>query len=569
MRFFVAVAGIVTIGVVFLGIRWLMSGVSTSPIQFAALPAESGLGALPDMRADGRFRLIEAMGSGVGVIDFDQDGWMDLIVGLGGRLPGETGNREPAFRLYRNQTDGTFADVTASSGIDFQAFAQGVAVGDVDGDGLPDLVLTGFGEAALYRNVGGGQFEDITEASGIEVDGWPCSCALADLNGNGLLDLVVVRYLIQTIDDNGDATVVCPLHLPDGSTSVGYCPPTAHWPQSDLVFKNLGDGKFEDVSTQSKLSDFAGPGLGVLVHDFNGDQQLDWYVANDMQANQLWVNQGEHRFVESGNASGLAFGENGAPHAGMGIACGDYDGDGLDDVMVTNFQDQPNDFYRQLEPGQFSIVTGAIGLLEPSMPRLGFGTVMSDFDNDGWLDLFVTNGHLNELTFQGVPYRQPPSIFQNRGGRGFTEITFDCGPYARESWLGRAVAAADFNNDGRVDLAVSHLTTPPVVLINRSEEAGNSLTLDLRAATRSQSPIGSRVTVRAGERQIQRSVFGGSSYLASHDRRLHIGIGNASQPCDVEVQWPDGALQTFRGLQPNQQHRLEQSESPAPPASSS
>lgn len=539
-------------------------------ICFIDIATASGIDFIPDDRSEGDFRLIEAMGSGVGLIDFDNDGRLDIIFGQGGHLPGDTQSNGPSCRLFHNQGDDTFADVTHESGITFDGFVQGFAVGDYDGDGRQDLFIAGFGRSALYRNLGDGAFEDTTEIAGVAGNGWASSCAFADLNGNGYLDLYVVRYLADTIGQSGRPTVQCPTNQPGTSSLYGYCPPFAHEPETDLIYRNNGDGTFTDVSETSGVSAGRAPGLGLVIVDLDGDGKLDIYVANDLKPNQLWRNRGDLRFEEVGMLSGVAVGENGESRAGMGIAAGDYDGDGLVDLIVTNFQDEPNDVYRQIAPGQFSTSTSDVGLTLPSLTVLGFGIGFMDTSNRGMLDLFVSNGHLNDYRVIGKPYEQKPQMFRNHGQPGkpntdrvfFEDVSSTCGDYFHQLWLGRSVAFGDLDNDGLTDIVVTHLGRPPAVLKNSSRTPGRFICLHLESDTPSASATGCQVTVYASTGVFKRVAIAGGSYLSTSDPRVSIGLGDAVYIDRVEVVWPNGQKQIMKNLDLDTFYRVRQGREP-------
>ena len=553
---------------------------SIGEIYFVDIASASGINFIPEDRAEGDFRLIEAMGSGVGLIDFDNDGRLDIIFGQGGRLPGDqqagdqqAGDQQasgPSCRLFHNQGSDTFVDVTQRSGITFDGFVQGFAAGDYDGDGHQDLFIAGFDRSALYRNLGDGRFEETTDIAGVAGKGWASSCAFADLNGNGYLDLYVVRYLADTISPSGRPTVQCPTNQPGTPSPYGYCPPVAHEPEADIIYQNNGDGTFTDISESSGVATARAPGLGLVIVDLDGDGKLDIYVANDMKPNQLWRNLGDLRFEEVGMLSGVAVGENGESRAGMGIAAGDYDGDGLIDLVVTNFQDEPNDVYRQVTPGQFLISTPDVGLTVPSLTVLGFGIGFLDTNNRGMLDLFVSNGHLNDYRVIGKPYEQKPQLFSNLAKSGhsnagqvsFEDISSTSGNYFGELWLGRSAALGDLNNDGLTDIVVTHLGRPPAILKNASQPKGRFLCLRLESDTPSSSAIGSQIAVHTSTGVFRRAVFGGGSYLSTSDPRASIGLGDAVVIDHVEVTWPNGEKQVIENLDLDSFYRIRQGANP-------
>ncbi len=550
-------------GVVLLAIAAFWFFHQPEGIWFTEIASSAGLDLEPDYRVQGEYRVIETMGSGVALIDYDGDGWLDIVVGQGGELPGDSGPGKSSCRLYRNHRDGTFQDVTEAAGLHFAPFAQGMAVGDFDGDGHDDLFVAGFERSALFRNTGREGFEDVTETAGVAGSGWASSCAFADLNGNGYPDLIVTRYLADTIDQSGRPTIRCPTNQPRTPSPYGYCPPHAHDPEPDLLYRNNGDGTFTDISESAGLSDAAAPGLGVLVADLDGNGLLDLYVANDMERNQWWRNQGEFQFQESAEVAGVAVGETGESRAGMGIAAGDYDGDGLLDLLVTNFQDEPNDLYRQVSRGVFAVATDEARLRFPSMAVLGFGTGFIDADNSGDLDLFVSNGHINDFRSIGKPFKQPPQLFRNSGAGMFTDVSSGCGRYFQGSWLGRSVAFGDVNNDGAVDIVITHLDRPLALLRNDTRPRGHFLGLQLESTSASRSPVGSSVTLQWGNRTITRTVCSGGSYMAHNDPRVLVGLGDASEVDRIEIRWPDGTPQILPGLPVDNYYRVVQGESPS------
>jgi hypothetical protein len=515
-----------------------------SPIRFRDAAASAGIDLAPFHSALGRFRLVETMGSGLALIDHDQDGRLDLVVGQGALLPDDEAPPPRPTTLYRNQGDGTFADVTDTAGLRFSGFSQGMAVGDYDADGRDDLFLAGFGRSALFRNAGGGRFEEVTDSAGVAGSGWPSSCAFADLDRDGDLDLYVVHYLADTVDAFGRPTVRC--NAVEGRA--GYCPPQAHRPEPDVLYRNNGDGTFTDVSAESGLASAPAPGLGLAIADLDGDGLLDVFIANDQAPNQAWRNLGGLRFEDKASDWGLALGETGETRAGMGVAAGDYDDDGRLDLLVTNFFEEPDTLFRQVAPGLFQPASAEARLAVPSRATLSFGTGFLDADSDGLLDLFVANGHINDVRPLGMPYAQPPQLFHNAGGGRFDDASRDSGDYFEGAYLGRAAAFGDLDNDGDVDIVVSHLDRPPALLLNETPRPGGTLTLTLRAATPSRSPIGARVTVSAAGRTISRLVVAGTSYLSSHDPRLVLGLGGAQRADRIEIAWPSGLVESWTDL---------------------
>jgi hypothetical protein len=531
-----------------------------SPLRFRDVSGEAGLTVPHFNAADGRFRLVETMGSGVGLLDFDGDGWLDVFVAQGAPIPRDPADHRDAAQLYRNNRDGTFTDVARTAGVAFEGFAQGVAVGDYDGDGHPDLYISGFGRGALYHNRGDATFEDVTEMAGVASPGWATSCAFADLDGDGDLDLYVVHYLAGTVDSRGRPTVNCDA-MPG---TIGYCPPGAFAAEPDALYRNNGDGTFTDASRAAGIDSPAGNGLGLAIADLDDDGRLDIFVANDRTPNLLFRNLGGLKFAEVGLAWGVALNESGLLRAGMGVAAGDADGDGRIDLLVTNFYEEGSTLYRNAAPGQFQVATSRAGLLVPSRDRLGFGTAFLDADNDGHLDLFVANGHINDVRPLGMPYAMEPQLFRNDGRGRFRDVSDRAGPTFREPVLGRGAAVGDLDNDGDVDIVVTHLGRPPALLSNETVPRGGALRLTLVARAPGRTPIGARVTVRAGSQALSRVVAGGASYLSAGDTQVHVGLGQAARADSVEVHWPSGRVESWDHLPAGSDLLIEEGHEPRP-----
>jgi hypothetical protein len=513
--------------------------------RFTDIHERAGLLAPHFDAADGRFRLVETMGSGLALFDYDNDGWLDVFIAQGCPLPYAAAQNKHTARLYHNRRDGTFADVTERAGVGFNGYGQGVAVGDYDGDGNLDLYISALGSAALYHNQGDGTFLDVTARAGLTGSGWGTSCAFADLDGDGDLDLCVCHYLADTIDAEGNATVQC--NATPGR--LGYCPPEAFQAESDVLYRNNGDGTFTDVSQESGIAAVSGKGLGVAIADLDGDGRLDIFVANDQTPNFLFHNLGGLKFEEVAVRYGVAYSESGQLRSGMGVALGDYDGDGRPDLLVTNFYEEGDTLYRNASPGDFQVTTALARLAAPSRGKLGFGAGFLDIDNDGCLDLFVTNGHLNDVRPLGIPYQMAPQLFSSDRHGGFLDRSAEAGPYFQAIWLGRGAAFGDLDNDGDPDIVVSHLGRPPAVLINESEPRGHFLELTLRPKRGGGPCVGVRASAEIGGSRVSRIVAGGTSYLSTSDSRVLIGLGQARRAERLEIRWPSGASQVWSDVE--------------------
>jgi tetratricopeptide (TPR) repeat protein len=510
-------------------------------LRFIDRAGESGLGFKFDNGRSPSRQLPETMSGGVALLDYDGDGWLDVYVVQGGHFP-----PQPSFkgdRLFRNRGDGSFEDATARAGIDRlnQGYGHGVTVGDYDNDGDPDLFITRWRSYALYRN-DRGRFVDVTTESGLGGDrDWPTSAAFADLDGDGDLDLYVCHYVGWDADspkscrrkDTGEPTYCTPVELPA---------------VPDHVFRNDG-GRFVDVSTQAGIAeaDTDGRGLGVLAAQLDEDMKIDLYVANDMTANYLFRNLGNFKFENVALASGAAASADGGFQAGMGIACGDLDGDGRIDLAVTNFYGEGTTLYHCLGGGMFTDRSRESGLWSASQYWLGFGTAFLDADNDGWLDLVTANGHVNDL-HRFYPYAMPAQLFRNTGGGRLRDVSSDAGSALSVPHVGRGLAAGDLDNDGRTDVVIVVQSEPLVVLSNRTERAGHWIMLRIEGTESNRDGVGSLVRIRAGGRTRVLQRFGGGSYQSASDPRLHVGLGNASIVDEVEVHWPSGKIERWKNL---------------------
>ena len=520
--------------------------------------ATSGLAFVYENDQTPERRLPETMGGGLGLLDYDGDGWLDVYCVQGGRFPGGSTSEQGGDRLFRNLGDGTFEDVTDASGISGfpRGFGHGVAVGDFDADGAPDLFVTRWRSYALYRNQGDGRFADVTEQAGLGGDrGWPTSAAFADLDGDGDLDLYVCQYL------RWDPETDAPCPDPNSPGRFMYCVPRRFEAEPDRVFRNDG-GTFVDVTEQAGIVDPDGRGLGVVAADLDGDDRIDLYVANDMTADLLFRNLGDFRFEEIGELAGVSSNADGGYQAGMGVACGDLDGDDRPELLVTNFYGESTSVFRNLGRGQFAYASGDAGLAAPTRFVLGFGLSLLDANNDGRLDVAQANGHVNDFR-PGTPYAMPAQLFLGLGDGRLAEVSGRAGECWSVDRVARGLAAGDLDNDGWQDVLILSQAGPLAYLRNLGPVEGSGpverfVTLRLEGTQSNRDAVGARVRVSASGRTQVRHRLGGGSFLAAGDGRVHVGLGPISdgEPVSVEVRWPGGRVNRFDDLEPDAAYRL-------------
>lgn len=527
-------------------------GESSSPIDTGAEPAteisfrddaeSAGLRFRYFNGTDGSptHRMFEFTGGGIGVLDFDRDGFPDVCFTQGRDWPLERSSAEHRDRIFRNVNGQRFDDATIAAGIDEDGFGQGVTVGDFDADGFQDLYVANIGRNRLWRNNGDGTFTDTTDQAGLTGTEWTTSCLMADLDGDTLPDLYDVNYV--TADDVFDR--ICT--NPDGSPTI--CMPFDFDEQPDRVWRNLGDGRFADATSELLSAPVGGKGLGIAAWDADGTGRLSVFVANDTTPSFFFMPEpsGERvRLTEHGIAAGLAFNGDGKATGCMGVALGDVDDDRRLDVFITNFLAEPNTLFLNPAPGLYQDRTRDFGLHAPSFETLGFGAQFLDADHDGRLELFVANGHIADLSRFGKPYEMQAQLFRRHGSQ-FREVeAARLGSYFEKKWLGRSVARLDWNRDGRQDLAVGHLTASSALLTNTTPDAGRHLSLELTGVASNRDAIGTTIEARVGDRTMVRQLTAGDGYQASNERQLSFGTGNAEQVDELVVKWPSGAVQTF------------------------
>ena len=490
--------------------------------------------------------IVESMSGGVALFDYDADGLLDifLVNSLTVELVKSGGKTRSA--LYRNQGDGTFRDVTDRAGLADVGWGMGVAAGDYDNDGRTDLYVTCLGPNRLYRNQGDGTFADVAAKAGVADPRWSTGAAFVDYDNDGRLDLFVANYVDFQLD-----------RLPEfgkGKTCqykgvAVQCGPRGLPGAGDSLYRNQGDGTFTDVSKKAGVADPQGfYGLGVVCADFDEDGLTDIFVANDSTPNFLYRNQGDGTFKDVAFVSGTAVNENGSEQGCMGVTVGDYDHDGKFDIFVTNFADEYNTLYKGAARLNFSDVSYAAKLAEVALPLVGWGTEFFDYDNDGWVDLFVANGHVYP---QLENYKQRKLLHRNNRDGTFTETAAQAGAPLMEKRAARGTAFGDIDNDGDVDLLVGDLDGPPQLLRNDGGNAGNAVLVRLVGTKANRDAVGARVKISAGDLVQIDEVRSGASYISHSDLRLHFGLGARTKIDSIEVRWPGGAVERITGAPVN------------------
>ena len=516
--------------------------VSTAPgLAFRDVSATSGLAKFRHTDgSSGRKFFVEQMGSGVAMLDYNGDGRLDVYFCTGAALPGYQGPK-PANRLFRNRGDGTFEDVTRDAGVACGRYSVGAAAADYDNDGDTDLYICCFGPNLLYRNNGDGTFTDVSRGAGVAEPRLSSSAAWGDYNGDGFLDLYVANYVKYRLDRD----LVCSKFKGHKS----YCGPTLYEREEHTFYRNRGDGTFEDVSRAAGIRKKSGNGLGVLWVDYDDDDRPDIFVANDQSPNFLWHNNGDGTFTEVAEDAGVAFGEEGSARAGMGVDGGDFQNDGRMDLMVTNFSEESNGLYQNEGGGVFRDVSFASGMGPATIMFLGFGTAFLDYNRDGWLDLFFANGHVMddiERYSDSVTWAQSSQLFRNRGDGTFEDAS-DSSGVSLGKRVARGAAFGDLDNDGRTDVVVSALRESPWHLRNEASPEAHWLGLELLAAKGNPQAVGAKIWVTAGGITQRREVRAGGSYASTNDPRPLFGLGKHTRVDELKVRWPGGATTTIKG----------------------
>jgi hypothetical protein len=488
--------------------------------------------------------LPETTGAGCAFLDYDNDGWMDIYLVNSGRCDFYTPNPPLRNALYHNNRDGTFTDVTEKAGVAGGGYGQGVAVGDYDGDGFPDLYVTQYGRSILYHNNGDGTFTDVTAKAGVAAPGWSSSALWFDYDNDGRLDLFVCQFVLFSKERSKDCRA-------GEDAKRGYCIPHLYQPMASWLFRNNGDGTFTDVSRQSGIAASLGKAWGAVAADLNNDGRLDLFVANDTVRNFLFMNRGG-KFEEIGEEAGVAYSADGRPRSGMGVDAADFDQDGWMDLFVANIDYEMYSLYRNNHDETFDDVARQNGIAQATRLMSGWGLKFFDYDNDGNLDLFLANGNPDDLIeslHPGVSYREPCLLFHNNG-KMFRDVSAQSGPFFTRPLSARGLAIGDFDNDGAVDVLIAVNDDRPVLLRNRAAAGKHWLGVRLVGKKCNPDAVGARISWQAGDLKRSAMKVAGGSYLSSHDPRVVLGLGTRPRLDWLEIRWPQpsGAVERFTSL---------------------
>ena len=521
-------------------------GAQGTTVRLVDVAAEAGLDLVNVSGGLAKDYIVDANGNGAAFLDYDNDDDLDILIVNGSTREQYAKGGDTMVALYRNDGNGRFGEVTVSAGFDRRGWGSGVCVGDYDNDGNRDVYITAFGPDALWRNTGKGTFVDVTRRAGIEDNRWGTSCAFGDYDRDGYLDLYVANYVKfdNSVIPARGTTAGCRFMATDV-----FCGPKRLTGDIDILYRNNGNGTFTDVSSRAGAIDPGYYGFGVVFTDLNDDGLSDIYVANDSVPNLLFRNKGDGTFVEEGLLSGAALSSDGRPQAGMGVDAGDYDNDGLTDLIVTNFSHDYNTLYKNGPAGVFTDRSYAAGIAVTAGPYLGWGVKLTDIDNDGRLDVFIANGHVYPEVDRhglGTRYQQRKQLFLNEGTR-FRHASDGVGGGLLVEKSSRGAAFGDYDNDGDIDALVINMNDRPTLLRNDTPRS-HWITIRLAGTKSNRDGVGARVRIEtAGTRQTA-AVRGDGSYLSHSDIRAHFGLGQATRVDRVEIRWPSGLVETARGL---------------------
>jgi enediyne biosynthesis protein E4 len=517
--------------------------------RFEDVSKAAGL-TVPHISSPDKRYVIESMSGGVGFIDCDNDGKLDILTINGSSVDRYKQGGDPMVTLYHQEGDLKFKDITKEAGLTRKGWGMGVAVADFDNDGWDDIYVTGYGGNALYRNLGNCKFEDVTDKAGLRVGGFSTGAAWGDFDRDGHVDLFVPRYVfidINKLPEFGSNDKFCRFR-----GVMVQCGPWGLPGESDFLFRNRGDGTFQDVSKAAGVDD---PnhyfGMQGVWADYDNDGWPDLYVANDAGPNYLYHNNHDGTFEDVSLLSGASLSADGREQGSMGVDFGDIDHDGWLDIIITNFTEEPDTLYWNRGKQGFNDISYPSRIGQPSYPLVGWGTAFFDMDNDGWLDIFVANGHVYpqmDLVKGGAPYRQPFLLFRNNRDRTFEDVTAISGLNNIPLASRRGAAFGDVNNDGKVDVLVLNVGEPPLLLINRTESDNHAVLLKLIGTKSNKAAIGARATITAGDLVQFNEVRGGSSYLSQNDLRLHFGLGSQAAIDTLEISWPSGKKDLYKHL---------------------
>ena len=519
----------------------------SGPIEFTDITAEAGIRFKHNSGAFGKKYLPETLGAGCAFLDYDADGWQDILLVNSTSWPEQKGQKSfPA--LYHNNQDGTFTNATAQSGLGVEMYGLGVTIGDYDGDGQVDIYITCVGPNRLFRNLGGGRFAEVSAKAGVDDPGMSTSAAWFDYDRDGRLDLFVCNYVEWSPEKDQFCTL-------DGKNK-SYCTPQSYKGQSSTLYHNRGNGTFENVTEKAGLLDPTGKALGVALLDYDNNGWLDLFVACDTEPNKLYKNNGNGTFTDEGVAAGVAFSEAGTPRAGMGVDAADYDGSGRPSIIIGNFTNESMALYRNEGTGLFTDEAQTSGIGKMSAQSLTFACFFFDYDLDGWPDIFAANGHVSDditVVQPNVKYAQLPHLFRNRGKRKFEEVTTRLGRALQRATVGRGAAYGDFDSDGDLDLLLTANNGAARLLRNDNGNQNDLLRIKLQGTRSNRDGIGARVTVQAvGGARLSGMVKTGSSYCSQSEMPLTFGLGKADKPYTIEISWPSGGVDKIPEVKANQ-----------------